>query len=156
MEKLLPENIWFKTAKKALKNSKLWLDEANHLLFERKSYGHSCALSIYSLEETIKSIICFFVAAGIMKPKHHLVNEFFIDVLAYNYYSKKDEQILYAILKKKIELFPKSPTAYEALAYAYYKNDKKEQAIINFEKVLELEPDNRNAIVMIQRIKKSW
>ena len=47
--------------------------------------------------------------------KHNLINEFFIDVLAYNFSSEKDEQILYAILKKKIEFFPNSPTAYEIL-----------------------------------------
>ena len=85
--------------------------------------------------------------------KHNLINEFFIDVLAYNYFSKKDEQILYAILKKKIEFFPKSPTAYQALGYAYYKNDKKELAITNFEKVLEFDPDNRNAMKMIKRLR---
>lgn len=84
--------------------------------------------------------------------KYNLVNEFFIDVLAYNYSSQNDEQILYAILKKKIELFPQSPTAYETLAYAYFKNNKKEQAIRNFEKVIELEPSNKNAMRMIQRI----
>ena len=86
---------------------------------------------------------------------HMLVNEFFIDVLAYNYFSPDDEQILYAILKKKIEFFPKSPTAYEALAYAYFKNNKKEFAIANFEKVLEFDPDNRNAIKMINRLREN-
>ncbi len=85
--------------------------------------------------------------------KHNLINEFFIDVLAYNYFSKKDEQILYAVLKKKIEFFPKSPTAYEALAYAYFKNDNKELAIANYEKVLEFDPDNRNAKRMILRLR---
>jgi len=84
--------------------------------------------------------------------KCNLVNEFFIDVLAYNYKSQNDEQILYAILKKKIELFPQSPTAYETLAYAYFKNNKKEQAIHNFEKVIELEPSNKNARRMIKQI----
>ncbi|MFX0198626.1 MAG: tetratricopeptide repeat protein, partial [Candidatus Hodarchaeota archaeon] len=83
----------------------------------------------------------------------NLINEFFIDVLAYNYSSKKDEQILYAILTKKIELFPKSPTAYEALAYAYYRNNKKELAIANFKKALEFEPDNRNVMEMIKRLR---
>jgi tetratricopeptide (TPR) repeat protein len=84
--------------------------------------------------------------------KHNLINEFFIDVLAYNYFSKKDEQILYAVLKKKIDFFPKSPTAYESLGYAYFKNNKKELAIVNYEKVLEFDPDNRNAMRMIQRL----
>jgi len=85
--------------------------------------------------------------------KHDLINEFFIDVLAYNYFSKKDEQILYAVLKKKIEFFPKSPTAYEALGYAYFRNDKKELAIANYENALEIDPDNRNAKRMIQRLR---
>ena len=84
--------------------------------------------------------------------QYNLVNEFFIDVLAYNYNSLKDEQILYAILKKKVEFFPKSTGAYETLAYAYYRHNKKELAIDNFEKVLKLEPENQNAIRMIKRI----
>jgi tetratricopeptide (TPR) repeat protein len=84
--------------------------------------------------------------------KCNLINEFFIDVLAYNYFDKKDEQILYSILKKKIEYFPKSPSAYETLGYAYYKNNKKELAIASFEKVLELDPDNRNAKKWIKRL----
>jgi hypothetical protein len=82
-----------------------------------------------------------------------LINEFFIDVLAYNYLSPRDENILYSILKKKIEYFPKSPAAYETLAYAYYKNNKKELAISCFESVLKLEPENRNAIKMIKRLR---
>ena len=61
--------------------------------------------------------------------KQQLINEFFIDVLAYNYFDPAHEQILYAILKKKIEFFPASPGAYESLGYAYYKNHKKEPAL---------------------------
>ncbi|UCH85257.1 MAG: hypothetical protein JSW50_06085, partial [Candidatus Latescibacterota bacterium] len=85
--------------------------------------------------------------------KNDLINEFFIDVLAYNYQSTEDEQILYAILKKKIGLFPQSPTAHASLAYAYYKHGKKDLAIAQFETVLEFEPDNRNAVKMIDRIR---
>jgi hypothetical protein len=82
--------------------------------------------------------------------KHDLINEFFIDVLAYNFLSQKDEAIRYAILKKKIEYFPKSSTAYERLANAYFQNNKKNLAIINYKKVLELDPDNRNAKKLIE------
>jgi tetratricopeptide (TPR) repeat protein len=99
-------------------------------------------------EEAGVALDSVFQIAG----RHHLINEFFIDVLAYNYFSQKDENILYAILKKKVELFPKSPTAYETLAYAYYKNNKKDLALKYFENVLNLEPENRNAMRMIKRI----
>jgi len=81
-----------------------------------------------------------------------LINEFFVNVLAYNYTSDQDEQILYAILKRNIGLFPGSPTAHESLAYAYFSHGKKAQAVECFNKVLELDPDNRNAGKMIERL----
>jgi tetratricopeptide (TPR) repeat protein len=81
-----------------------------------------------------------------------LINEFFISVLAYNYSSKADEQILYAILKKNVEFFPQSSTAHELLAYTYFKNEQKEQAINQYKKVLQLDPQNRNAVKMIERL----
>jgi tetratricopeptide (TPR) repeat protein len=81
-----------------------------------------------------------------------LINEFFIDVLAYNYLSEADEQILYAILQKKIEFFPESPTAHETLAYAYYKNGRNELAIEHYEMVLQLDPENSNVARMIKRL----
>ena len=84
--------------------------------------------------------------------KFDLINEFFMDVLAYNYLSQKDAPILYAILEKKIEFYPKSPTAYESLAYAYYRNNEKEKAIANYNIVLELDPENRNAMRMIMKL----
>jgi tetratricopeptide (TPR) repeat protein len=84
--------------------------------------------------------------------KQGLINEFFINVLAYNYSSDQDEQILYAILKKNIEFYPKSSTAYDSLAYAYFSHGKREPAIECFKKVLELDPENRNARKMVERI----
>ena len=86
--------------------------------------------------------------------RHGLINEFFMDVLAYNYLSYKNKSILYAILKKKIEFFPKSFTAYETLAYAYFKNGQNDLAMKYFKKVLEINPDNRDALKMIERLHK--
>jgi tetratricopeptide (TPR) repeat protein len=83
-----------------------------------------------------------------------LINEFFIDVLAYNYQSDDDEQIQFAMLKKKIALFSRSVSAYERLASVYYSKGKKELAMQYFQKVLELDPDNRNATRMIKRIRE--
>jgi len=90
----------------------------------------------------------FFQAA----EKFDFINEFFIDVLAYNYQSGTDQPLLYAILKKKIELFPQSPSAYESLAFAYYNNKDKDRAITQFRKVLELDPANRNALKLIKQL----
>ena len=84
--------------------------------------------------------------------KYGLITEFFINVLAYNYLSKKGELILIAVLKKGIELFPKSPTAYESLAYAYSKIGKLELALEHYRRVEQLNPDDRNAAKNIDRL----
>lgn len=81
-----------------------------------------------------------------------LINEFFVDVLSYNYYAESDEQILYAVLNRKVELFPESATAWEALAYAYAVNGRNELAVECYEKVLQLDPENRNAAKWIERL----
>jgi C-terminal processing protease CtpA/Prc len=87
--------------------------------------------------------------------RHGLINEFFVNVLAYSYSSDQDEKIVYAILKKNIEFFPKSSTAYDSLAYAYFSHGRKEEAIGYLKKVLELDPDDRNAKKMIERLESN-
>ena len=85
---------------------------------------------------------------------HGMLSEFFMYVLAYHYNSREDAQIRYAILKKRIEQFPDSPTAHEDLAYAFYRNNDNEAAIAAFRRVLEKNHGNRNAMNMINKILK--
>jgi len=83
-----------------------------------------------------------------------MLTEFFVDVLAYNFTSKGQEPILYAILQKNIELFPRSATAYETLAYASFRNGSNDQAIAAYKRVLELDPGNKNAEAMLVRLQQ--
>jgi tetratricopeptide (TPR) repeat protein len=83
-----------------------------------------------------------------------LITEFFINVLAYNYYSDRSENILFAVLTKSIELFPKSSTAFETLASTYYDFGKEDLALVNYRKVLELDPDNTNTQKRLKRLTK--
>lgn len=69
--------LYLDASKKALENSRLWLDEANYLLFERQSYGHSCSLSLFSIEETVKSFICFLHGLGFLDKSNILVRDVF-------------------------------------------------------------------------------
>jgi tetratricopeptide (TPR) repeat protein len=81
-----------------------------------------------------------------------LISEFFIDVFAYNFQSAEDEQMLLAVLTKNVEFFPISPTAFERLAYVQDSRGNKELALRYFQKVLALDPGNRNAAKMIREI----
>ena len=62
--------------------------------------------------------------------------------------------MLFAILEKSIEFFPESFTAHETLAAFYASRGKKELALKDFRKVLELDHGNRNAERMIREAPK--
>ena len=81
-----------------------------------------------------------------------VLNEFFIDVLAYYYSSNKLNKMSIEILKKQIELFPKSSNAYESLAWEYYKQDKKKLAKKYFLLVLDLDKNNSFAKEILKRL----
>lgn len=83
----------------------------------------------------------------------NLINEFFNEVLAYSYFSDRRAPIIYAILKKNIELFPQSARAHLTLAEAYFGAGKKELAIPYYEKVLLLDPGNANVLRRLSELK---
>jgi tetratricopeptide (TPR) repeat protein len=75
---------------------------------------------------------------------HGLINEFFLSVLAYNYSPETDAALLVAILRKRVELFPRSADAYEALGTTLATIGEGPLARTYFLRALELDPDNRN------------
>lgn len=58
------------------------------------------------------------------------------------------------ILKQNIKTYPKSSNANESLGEAYMKNNNKEEAIKSFERALELDPKNQDAISMMKQLGK--
>jgi tetratricopeptide (TPR) repeat protein len=78
--------------------------------------------------------------------KAGLIDEFFVNTLAYSYFSDMNAPIIYAILEKSIELFPRSAQAHQTLAEVYYAAGKKDRAIPYFRKALQLDPGNSNIL----------
>ena len=66
--------------------------------------------------------------------------------------SKTDEAL--RVLKLNIEKFPESSPAWSSLAQAYLQSDNKPEAIKSFKKALELNPRNRYAKEMLDKLKK--
>jgi predicted alpha/beta superfamily hydrolase/Tfp pilus assembly protein PilF len=56
------------------------------------------------------------------------------------------------IFKLNVEMFPNSANVYDSLAEAYMKNGDIENAIMNYEKSLELNPENSNAREMLKKL----
>lgn len=66
--------------------------------------------------------------------------------------NRLDEAIL--VFESNSSLFPESSNVYDSLAESYMNNDKYELAIEYYNKSLKLNPNNKNALKMIERIKK--
>lgn len=60
----------------------------------------------------------------------------------------------YNVILLALHLYPKSANLYDSLAEAYFYNKDYPNAIINYEKSLELNPANQNAIDRLKQIKE--
>lgn len=48
------QRLYYDASKEALQNSRQWFEEANYLLYQENSYGHSLSLTLFSIEESMK------------------------------------------------------------------------------------------------------
>lgn len=67
---------------------------------------------------------------------------------------KEDAKAAIEILKINAEKFPESFNVWDSLGEIYYKSGNKEQAVRNYEKSLQLNPDNKEGKQMLEKIKK--
>jgi len=76
-----------------------------------------------------------------------------INSIAYDYLKKEDFIKAIEIFRINTKNFPESANTYDSLAEAYLKNGQKDLAIKNYKRSLELNPDNKNAIEMLNKLK---
>jgi tetratricopeptide (TPR) repeat protein len=77
-----------------------------------------------------------------------------LTILGYRHLRKEEYNSAIPIFKLIVEIFPQSSNAYDSLGEAYMLNGNRELAILNYEKSLELNPDNTNAVNMLKRLEK--
>lgn len=56
------------------------------------------------------------------------------------------------IFQLNVEAFPQSGNVYDSLAEAYIDNGDKQLAIANYQKSLQLDPANKNALEMLKKL----
>jgi len=77
-----------------------------------------------------------------------------IDSLAYRLmYSDKTGDAV-DVLKFALSLFPEKANLYDSLGEAYMKNGEKEKSISSYNRSIELDPGNENAVKMLEKLKK--
>lgn len=77
-----------------------------------------------------------------------------LTILGYRHLRKEEYNSAIPIFKLIVEIFPQSYNAYDSLGEAYMLNGDRELAILNYEKSLELNPDNTNAANMLKKLEK--
>jgi CubicO group peptidase (beta-lactamase class C family) len=76
-----------------------------------------------------------------------------LNVLGYALLRQRKVKDAIEVFKLNVELFPQSGNPYDSLAEAYMVNGDKETAIKNYEKSLELDPKNTNAVEMLKQLR---
>ena len=84
--------------------------------------------------------------------KKNLMDETGINLLGYRLLGEKKQLIALSIFKFNTEKYTNSANAYDSLAEAYLNSGNKELAIKNYEKSLELNPQNTNAVEQLKKL----
>lgn len=87
-------------------------------------------------------------------PAGQNVNETTLNELGYFLLSVNQVQDAVAVFQRNVEEYPQSSNVYDSLAEAYMDAGKKELAIANYEKSLQLDPKNQNAVNMLKKLRQ--
>jgi tetratricopeptide (TPR) repeat protein len=89
-----------------------------------------------------------------LKEKYPLmVGEIFLNSLGYMLLNKNMIEYTIQIFKLNVEKYPMSSNVYDSLGEAYLKIGDKENAKNNYEKSLQLDPENKNAKEILKTLK---
>jgi tetratricopeptide (TPR) repeat protein len=88
------------------------------------------------------------------KKSEYYLNEGELNGAGYEFLAQKKFNEAIAIFKLMVESFPRSSNAYDSLGEGYMESGDKENAIKNYEKSVELNPNNDNGKAMLKKLKK--
>jgi len=66
----------------------------------------------------------------------------------------KQVQDAIGVFQRNVQEYPQSSNVYDSLGEAYMDAGKKELAIANYEKSLQLDPKNQNAVNMLKKLRQ--
>lgn len=87
------------------------------------------------------------------KPANNAVQEARLNDLGYALLRENKLAESIAIFTLNVEMYPKSSNVYDSLGEAYMKSGNKELAISNYRKSLELDPGNKKAADMLEKLR---
>jgi len=82
-----------------------------------------------------------------------IMEEYAMNGIGYSFMRKKQYEDAIKIFKLNVEAYPDAYNVYDSLGEAYMENGDTELAIKNYEKSLELNPDNENGKRMLEKLR---
>jgi len=105
------------------------------------------------VEQGIDSALAIFQELSQQSVPQEILPEPVMNGLGYELLRSEQVREAIEIFKLNVTLFPESSNVYDSLGEAYLKNGDKALAISNYEKSLELNPDNTNAVEQLKKIR---
>jgi len=127
-----------------------WVPALKTAYDSRKSIAETLTATIASrgVEEAVKQ----YHELKAAQPAAYNFDEGELDNFGYQLlHAKKCSEAIH-IFRLEVESFPQSSNAYDSLGEAYMDDGDKPEAIANYQKSLELNPKNNNAVKMIQKL----
>jgi uncharacterized membrane protein len=115
-----------------------------------------------SIAETLAATIASSGVAAAAKQYHELKASQFaaynfdedeLNTLGYQFIRAKKFKEAIGIFQLNVEAYPQSGNVYDSLAEAYMDDGNKPEAIADYQKSLQLNPKNGNAVLMLQKLK---
>ncbi len=131
------------------------LDVALSLKPEPIVIKHPVAKTIYKtiMNQGAESAIKLYHDLKKNQPDAHDFREPQLNDLGYKLLAQKKFKEAIAVFQLNVEAYPSSSNVYDSLGEAYMLNGDKALAIRNYEKSLELDPANGNAVEMLKKLR---
>ena len=127
-----------------------WVPNVKAALDSRKSIAQTLSATIAS--SGIDAAAKQYQELKATAPTTYNFDEDELNNLGYQLIRKNKFKEAIGIFQMNVEAFPKSANTYDSLAEGYMDDGDKAQAIVNYQKSLQLNPKNRNAAVMLQKL----
>jgi len=128
----------------------VWVPQVKAGFDPRKSIAEALSATISSsgVDAALKQYHDLKAAA----PTIYNFDEAELNTLGYQLIRQKNLPAAIRILQLNVEVYPRSSNVYDSLGEAYMDNGDKALAISNYEKSLQLNPKNGNAVQMLKKL----
>lgn len=128
----------------------VWLPSVKAAYDSRKSVAQTLTATIASsgVDQAVKQYHDLKAAA----PATYNFDEGELDNLGYELIRTKKFKEAIRVFQLNVEAYPQSSNTYDSLGEAYMDDGSKPQAIANYQKSLQLNPKNRNAVKMLLKL----